>query len=81
MTQIFINGKEISVPENSSVLDAINISGTPIAQLCKDPDMKASGLVGEQTLVTYEGNRRLPYLSSGDRWNSWLPRFLLYSCL
>ena len=59
MTQIFINGKEISVPENSSVLDAINISGTPIAQLCKDPDMKAIG-AGRTCLVEIAGIRGYP---------------------
>ena len=59
MTQIFINGKEISVPENSSVLDAINISGTPIAQLCKDPDMKAIGAC-RTCLVEIYGIRGYP---------------------
>ena len=59
MTQIFINGKEISVPENSSVLDAINISGTPIAQLCKDPDMKAIGAC-RTCLVEIDGIRGYP---------------------
>ena len=59
MTQIFINGKEISVPENSSVLDAINNSGTPIAQLCKDPDMKAIGAC-RTCLVEIDGIRGYP---------------------
>ena len=59
MTQIFIDGKEISVPENSSVLDAINISGTPIAQLCKDPDMKAIGAC-RTCLVEIDGIRGYP---------------------
>ena len=59
MTQIFIKGKEISVPENSSVLDAINISGTPIAQLCKDPDMKAIGAC-RTCLVEIDGIRGYP---------------------
>jgi len=59
MTQIFINGKEISVPDNSSVLDAINISGTPIAQLCKDPDMKAIGAC-RTCLVEIDGIRGYP---------------------
>ena len=38
-----INANPIDVPDGSSVLDAINISGTYISQLCKDPDMKAIG--------------------------------------
>jgi len=59
MTQISINGKEINVPENSSVLDAINISGTPIAQLCKDPDMKAIGAC-RTCLVEIDGVRGYP---------------------
>ncbi|MFL2760229.1 MAG: formate dehydrogenase subunit alpha [Dehalococcoidia bacterium] len=59
MTQIFINGKEINVPENSSVLDAINTSGTPIAQLCKDPDMKAIGAC-RTCLVEIDGIRGYP---------------------
>ena len=41
--EVFINGKEVQVPEHSSVLDSINISGTAISQLCKDPDMKPIG--------------------------------------
>ena len=59
MTQIFINGKEINVPDNTSVLDAINISGTPIAQLCKDADMKAIGAC-RTCLVEIDGIRGYP---------------------
>ena len=59
MTQIFINGKEINVPDNTSVLDAINISGTPIAQLCKDADMKPIGAC-RTCLVEIDGIRGYP---------------------
>ena len=38
-----INANQIEAPEGSSVLDVVNISGTYISQLCKDPDMKAIG--------------------------------------
>ena len=38
-----IDGHETQVPDGSSVLDAINTSGTYISQLCKDPDMDALG--------------------------------------
>ena len=41
-----INDRAIEVPDGSSVLDAINTSGTYIPQLCKDPDMKAIGHAG-----------------------------------
>jgi len=44
--EVTVNGKRITLDDGSSVLDAINISGTPISQLCKDPDMNQSGHVG-----------------------------------
>ena len=57
--EVFINGKEIQVPEHSSVLDSINISGTAISQLCKDPDMKPIGAC-RTCLVEIEGVRGYP---------------------
>ena len=36
---IAINGHEVHVKDGSSVLDAINQSGTYISQLCKDSDI------------------------------------------
>ena len=33
----------MEVPDGSTVLEAINSSGTYISQLCKDPDMKPIG--------------------------------------
>ena len=43
LMEVTVNGKRITLDDGSSVLDAINISGTPISQLCKDPDMKPIG--------------------------------------
>ena len=57
--EVFINGKEVQVPEHSSVLDSINISGTAISQLCKDPDMKPIGAC-RTCLVEIEGVRGYP---------------------
>lgn len=54
-----INANPIDVPDGSSVLDAINISGTYISQLCKDPDMKAIGAC-RTCLVQIEGVRGYP---------------------
>ena len=54
-----INGREVEVPEGSSVLDAINTSETYISQLCKDPDMKAIGAC-RTCLVQIEGTRGFP---------------------
>ena len=54
-----INGNEIQMPEGSSVLDAINSSGTYIAQLCKDPDMDPNGAC-RTCLVQIEGTRGFP---------------------
>ena len=42
---ITVNGKHVSIDDSSSVLDAINSSGTSIPQLCKDPDMKPIGAI------------------------------------
>ena len=54
-----INGREVQAPNGSSVLDAINASGTYISQLCKDPDMKAIGAC-RTCLVEIEGVRGFP---------------------
>lgn len=54
-----INGHAVQVPEGSSVLDAINTSGTYISQLCKDPDMKAIGAC-RTCLVQIDGFRGFP---------------------
>ena len=54
-----INGREVQAPDGSSVLDAINASGTYISQLCKDPDMKAIGAC-RTCLVEIEGVRGFP---------------------
>jgi formate dehydrogenase alpha subunit len=54
-----LNGNQIEVPDGSSVLDAINRSGTYISQLCKDPDMKPIGAC-RTCLVEIEGMRGYP---------------------
>ena len=51
-----INDRAVEVPDGSSVLDAINTSGTYIPQLCKDPDMKAIGAC-RTCLVEIDGVR------------------------
>ena len=57
--KLSINGKQVSVDDGSTVLDAINRSGAYISQLCKDPDMKAIGAC-RTCLVQIEGMRGLP---------------------
>ena len=54
-----INGNNVEVPEGSSVLDAVNTSGTYVSQLCKDPDMKPIGAC-RTCLVQIEGTRGFP---------------------
>ena len=54
-----INGKQVSVNDGASVLDAINQSGTYISQLCKDPDMKPIGAC-RTCLVNIDGMRGFP---------------------
>ncbi len=56
---VSINGHEVKVAEGSSVLDAINGSGTYISQLCKDPDMKPIGAC-RTCLVQIEDTRGFP---------------------
>lgn len=58
-TTLTINDHEVQVRDGSSVLDAINTSGTYISQLCKDPDMKAIGAC-RTCLVQIEGTRGFP---------------------
>ncbi|MDP6799857.1 MAG: formate dehydrogenase subunit alpha [SAR202 cluster bacterium] len=54
-----INGSKYSTADGSSVLDAINASGTYIPQLCKDPDMKPIGAC-RTCLVQIDGVRGFP---------------------
>ena len=54
-----INGHPLEVSEGTTVLDAINQSGTYISQLCKDPDMKPIGAC-RTCLVQIEGTRGYP---------------------
>ncbi len=54
-----INGSSVTVNDGSSVLDAINQSGTYISQLCKDPDMKPIGAC-RTCLVSIDGMRGFP---------------------
>ena len=57
--KLTINGHDVEVPESSSVLDAINSSGTYVPQLCRDPDMKPIGAC-RTCLVQIEGVRGFP---------------------
>ena len=61
-----INGKQVTVDDGSTVLDAINRSGSYISQLCKDPDMKPIGAC-RTCLVQIEGMRGLPASSLRSR--------------
>ena len=54
-----INGKRVAADEGASVLDAVNMSGTYIPQLCKDPDMKPIGAC-RTCLVKIDGVRGFP---------------------
>ncbi len=54
-----INGKQVTVNDGVSVLDAINQSGAYISQLCKDPDMKPIGAC-RTCLVQIDGVRGFP---------------------
>ena len=54
-----INGKQVTVNDGASVLDAINQSGGYISQLCKDPDMKPIGAC-RTCLVQIDGMRGFP---------------------
>ena len=56
---IEVDGRGVEVAEGSSVLDAVNSSGTYISQLCKDPDMKPIGAC-RTCLVQIEGVRGFP---------------------
>ncbi len=56
---ISVNGRDLQVPETSSVLDAINASGDYISQLCKDADMKQIGAC-RTCLVKIEGSNGFP---------------------
>jgi len=58
-TTLQINGSDVEVPEGSSVLDAVNSSGTTISQLCKDPDMKPIGAC-RTCIVQIDGTRGFP---------------------
>ncbi len=41
--EVSIDGRKVVVGHGASVLDAVNLSGTYLSQLCKDPDMKPIG--------------------------------------
>ncbi len=56
---LYVNGQRTEIPKDSSVLDAVNGSGTYISQLCKDADMGAIGAC-RTCLVQIDGQRGLP---------------------
>ena len=71
--KLSINSREVEAPDGSSVLDAINASGTYVSQLCKDPDMKPIGAC-RTCLVQIDGVRGFPASCSvpaTDGMNVW----------
>ena len=56
---VSVNGRDVQVPEASSVLDAVNASGDYVSQLCKDADMKQIGAC-RTCLVEIEGANGYP---------------------
>ncbi len=56
---ITINDQQVEAEEGSSILQAVNRSGTYIPQLCKDPGMNAIGAC-RTCLVSIEGRRGFP---------------------
>ena len=59
MINVTVDGSSVAVEDGSSVLDAVNVSGIPLPQLCKDPDMKPIGAC-RTCLVNIEGVRGYP---------------------
>tara|TARA_B100000029_G_scaffold117648_1_gene110887 strand:- start:11537 stop:14257 length:2721 start_codon:yes stop_codon:yes gene_type:complete len=59
IVNIHVNGKSVRANQSDSVLDAINLSGTFIPQLCKDPDMKPIGAC-RTCLVQIDGIKGFP---------------------
>ena len=59
MINVTVDGNSVVVEDGSSVLDAVNVSGIPLPQLCKDPDMKPIGAC-RTCLVDIEGVRGYP---------------------
>jgi len=58
-TRLTIDGRAVEVTAGASVLDAVNLLGVPLPQLCKDPDRKPLGAC-RTCLVHVEGQRGLP---------------------
>jgi formate dehydrogenase alpha subunit len=56
---VTVDGTAIAVPQGSKALDAINLAGVAIPQLCKDPDQPARGAC-RTCLVQVEGMRGFP---------------------
>ena len=57
--EVSIDGRKVTVGRGASVLDAVNLSGTYLSQLCKDPDMKPIGAC-RTCLVQVDGIRGYP---------------------
>src|SRR5919201_76222 len=56
---VTVDGRAVAVPPGASALDAINLAGVEISQLCKDPDQKPRGAC-RTCLVQIEGMRGFP---------------------
>src|SRR6267143_1120936 len=57
--KLAIDGRPVEVPAGATVLDAVNAPGTPLPQLCKDPDRSPLGAC-RTCLVQVEGQRGTP---------------------
>ncbi len=57
--RLTVDDRSVDVAPGSTVLDAINLLGLPLPQLCKDPDRQALGAC-RTCLVRVEGQRGTP---------------------
>src|SRR5436190_16959708 len=57
--KLAIDGRPVEVPAGATVLDAVNVLGIPLPQLCKDPDRAPLGAC-RTCLVRVEGQRGTP---------------------
>jgi NADH dehydrogenase/NADH:ubiquinone oxidoreductase subunit G len=65
---VSVDGKEVTVPDGATVLDAVRVAGESIPHLCKDDDQKPIGAC-RTCLVQVEGMRGFPascYLPATD---------------
>ena len=56
---VVVDGRSVEINQGASALDAINVAGVYVPQLCKDPDQKARGAC-RTCLVQIDGMRGFP---------------------